>query len=81
MSESKSPSQLLLEAQKQQEELTAKIADLLKQTRADDLVLVKRLCKTHGFTVTELKDALKKRIKISAKNPNSPKRKYTKKVT
>ena len=81
MSDSKSPSQLLAEAQKQQEELSVKIADLLKQTRAEDLVIVKRLCKTHGFTATELKDVLKRRTKISIKkNTNVPKRKYTKKV-
>jgi len=67
MSDSKSPSQLLAEAQKQQEELSVKIADLLKQTRAEDLVIVKRLCKTHGFTATELKDVLKRRTKISIK--------------
>jgi hypothetical protein len=80
MSDSKSPSQLLAEAQKQQEELSVKIANLLKQTRAEDLVIVKRLCKTHGFTATELKDVLKRRTKISIKNTNAPKRKYTKKV-
>lgn len=80
MSESKTPSQLLVEAQKQQAELTAKIADLLKQTRSEDLLMVKRLCKTHGFTATELKDSLKKRGNVSAKESGAPKRKYTKKI-
>jgi hypothetical protein len=76
----KSPSQLLAEAQKQQEELAAKIADLLKQTRSEDLVIVKKLCKTHGFTATELKDVLKKRRKVAVKKMDVQKRKYTKKT-
>lgn len=80
MSEFQTPSQLLAEAQKQQAELTAKIADLLKQTRAEDLLIVKRLCKTHGFTATELKDSLKKRGKVVVKDSGAPKRKYTKKT-
>ena len=80
MSDQKSPTQLLEEAQKQQAELTVKIAELLKQTRSEDLLIVKRLCKTHGFTATELKDSLKKRGKVAVKDSGSPKRKYTKKT-
>ena len=77
MTEIKSPSQLLAEAQKQQEELSQKIQDLLKQTRDDDLSTVKRLVKTHGFTVTDLKDVLKTRTT----SVNSPvlKRAYNRK--
>lgn len=75
----KSPGQLLAEAQEQQKILEQKIADLLKQTRAEDLATVKRLCKAHGFTATELKDVLKTRVKTADKNISNIKRKYTRK--
>ena len=69
---------MLEEAQKQQEALSAKIADLLKQTRDEDLATVKRLCKTHGFTATDLKDSLKTRS-VSSTNAPSAKRAYNRK--
>lgn len=78
MSEAKSPSQLLVEAQKQQEELTNKINELLKQTRDEDLSTVKRLVKTHGFTATDLKDVLKTRSTTTNSTPTG-KRAYVRK--
>ena len=61
MSNSSSASQQLAEAQRAQEELAAKIEALLSQTREEDLATAKRLIKTHGFTVTDLKPELKTR--------------------
>jgi len=61
MSDSNSASQQLAEAQRAQEELSAKIEALLKQTREEDLATTKRLIKTHGFTATDLKPELKTR--------------------
>lgn len=61
MSNSSSASQQLAEAQRAQEELAAKIEALLSQTREEDLATAKRLIKTHGFTVTDLKPELKLR--------------------
>lgn len=61
MSDNKSASQQLAEAQRAQEELAAKIEALLKQTREEDLATAKRLIKTHGFTTTDLKPELKTR--------------------
>jgi len=78
MTDAKSPSQLLAEAQKQQEELTNKINELLKQTREEDLTTVKRLVKTHGFTATDLKDVLKTRSLTTATSPTG-KRAYNRK--
>jgi hypothetical protein len=78
MVENKSPSQLLAEAQKQQEELANKIQDLLKQTRDEDLATVKRLVKTHSFTATDLKDVLKTRAAASTNSPTG-KRPYNRK--
>lgn len=81
MTESKTAGQLLIEAQKEQELLAAKIADLLKQTRTDDLAVVKKLIKTHKFTTTDLKDVLRTRAaKSKVKAVGGVKRKYTRKV-
>jgi flagellar biosynthesis/type III secretory pathway protein FliH len=61
MSDSKTASQQLADAQRAQEELAAKIEALLQQTREEDLATAKRLIKTHGFTATDLKPELKTR--------------------
>ena len=61
MSDNKSASQQLADAQKAQAELTAKIEALLTQTREEDLATAKRLIKTHSFTATDLKPELKTR--------------------
>jgi hypothetical protein len=66
MSDSNSASQQLAAAQRAQEELSAKIEALLSQTREEDLATAKRIIKTHGFTVTDLKPELKTRIAAKA---------------
>ena len=45
----------------------AREEELKKQLRGDDLQIVKELCRTHGFTATDLKGFLKTRKKPAAK--------------
>jgi hypothetical protein len=73
------------------ERLTAENAkkkqDLLEQLRDADLADVREKCRLHGFTVTDLKGAIKMRGRgrppAAAKpkrDPNAPKRKYTRRA-
>ena len=66
MSDNKTAAEQLEEAKKQQQELTAKIDALLKQTRVDDLKVAKELIERHQFTVTDLKPELKTRTTKSS---------------
>jgi hypothetical protein len=77
MSDSKTASQQLADAQRAQEELSAKIEALLSQTREEDLATAKRLIKTHGFTATDLKPELKTRAvtKTPRKSAGRPRKK------
>ena len=78
--ETKTPRQLLEEAQKAKADAAAKEAALLKQLREDDLKLVKKLIAEHGFLQKDLVPELKTRgvavKKAAAKK--SPARKKTK---
>lgn len=53
------PREQLAETEKQMAELAEKAEALKKQTRAEDLELVRQLVRTHGFTATDLRSALK----------------------
>jgi hypothetical protein len=57
MAETKTPRQLLEEAQKAKADAIAKEELLLKQLREDDLALVKKLIVEHGFTVAALRSS------------------------
>ena len=51
----------LAELVQQREELDAKIAEALKEERAEDLAYVKEKIKLHSFTMTELRSVIKTR--------------------
>ena len=53
------PHQQLAESEKLLVDLFEKVEELKKQTRQEDLATAKRLIKTHGFTVTDLRPDLK----------------------
>lgn len=75
MTEIKTSNPALIEAMRLQKEANAKVAELTKLSRADDLETVKGMIQLHGFTLTELKSSMKTR---TAKKVGE-KRKYTKK--
>lgn len=75
MSEIKTTNSQLDEAIKLQKEATAKVEELKKQSRSEDLKTVKAMIELHGFTQTELKSAMKSRVV----KKNGEKRKYIKK--
>ncbi len=76
MSDVKTTNSELDEAIRLQKEATAKVEELKKKSRAEDLKTVKAMIELHGFTHTELKSALKTR----AVKKDGEKRKYTKKA-
>jgi hypothetical protein len=59
MAETKTASEQLADAQKQQADLAARVDVLLKQTHDEDLATVKRLIQLHKFTATDLRTVLK----------------------
>jgi hypothetical protein len=66
------------------EQIDAEIAALaeerkkmLEETKATDLELVKKLCKQHGFTATNLRGALKDKAKKSTLEVKKPAAKKT----
>lgn len=75
MTEIKTSNPALIEAMRIQKEANAKVEELTKLSRADDLETVKGLIHLHGFTLTELKSSMKTR----AVKKVGEKRKYTKK--
>lgn len=74
----KSTSQQLDDAIKAVEAASAKVEELKKLTREEDLKTVLALIKRHDFSATDLKSALKVR---AVKTASSGKRAYTKKST
>jgi hypothetical protein len=73
MAETKTVSEQLAEAQKQQAEANARVDALLKQTREEDLATAKRVIKLHGFTATDLRPELKATRGAAAKKAATPK--------
>ncbi len=55
------PQQRLNEIEAQEKALADEKAKLLKSSKKDDLALVRKLCKQHGFTATLLRGCLKTR--------------------
>lgn len=53
---------------------------LLSECKESDLELVRKLCEQHGFTATDLKGYIKVRAGRKPKDPNAPKRTYTRKA-
>lgn len=51
--------QRLADIEKQEKALKEEKKKLLEASKADDLATVKRLCKAHGFTATQLRGSLK----------------------
>ena len=78
MSENKSASQQLDDAIKAAEAAAAKVEELKKLTREEDLKNVLALISRHGFTQTDLKSALKVRGSAT-KATTGIKRKYVRK--
>lgn len=53
----------LSEIEAEEKRLAEEKATLIKESKADDLALVRKLCKQHGFTATQLRGCLKTRGK------------------
>jgi len=82
MSETKTASQRLAEITAQQEALKAEAQKLLAETKDADLATVRRLCKQHGFTATNLRGylAVKGKKTTAAKTAKKPAAKKTAKA-
>ena len=71
--------QRLTEIEAQEKALADEKAKLLKASKKDDLELVKKLCKQHGFTATNLRGCLTTRGKGDAVEKKTPAKKTPKK--
>jgi hypothetical protein len=71
--------QRLEEIAKQEQTLADEKSKLLKASKKDDLELVRKLCKQHGFTATNLRGCLTTRGKGDAEEKKAPAKKTTKK--
>jgi hypothetical protein len=71
--------QRLTEIEAQEKALADEKAKLLKASKKTDLELVRKLCKQHGFTATNLRGCLTTRGKGDAEEKKSPAKKTTKK--
>jgi len=82
MSETKTASQRLAEITAQQEALKVEAEKLLAETKDTDLATVRRLCKQHGFTATNLRGylAVKGKKTTAAKTAKKPAAKKTAKA-
>jgi len=76
MLDAKNTHKELADAIKAKKDADAKVEELLKVTRAEDLKTVKDMIVLHKFTQTELKSAFKTRVV----KKTGEKRKYTKKL-
>ena len=74
-----STTQRLTEIEAQEKALADEKAKLLKASKKDDLELVKKLCKQHGFTATNLRGCLTTRGKGEAAEKKTPAKKTPKK--
>lgn len=73
--------QRLTEIEAQEKALADEKAKLLKASKKDDLELVRKLCKQHGFTATNLRGCLTTRGKSKgdSETKKAPAKKTTKK--
>jgi hypothetical protein len=71
--------QRLTEIEAQEKALADEKAKLLKASKKDDLELVRKLCKQHGFTATNLRGCLNTRGKGDAVEKKATPKKTTKK--
>ena len=74
------PQQRLEEIAAQRKALADEEAKLLAASKDADLELVKKLCKQHGFTATQLRSALKKKGKAKATGDAAAKKPAAKKA-
>lgn len=77
----------IIEIEKQERALAEEKKSLLDASKAEDLLLVRELCERHGYTVTDLKGAIKMHgrgrppaVTKPKRDPNAPKRKYTRRT-
>ncbi len=70
----------LSEIEAQEKALAEEKVKLLAESKQSDLELVRKLCQQHGFTATDLKGFLKMRAGRKPRDPNAPKRKYTRRI-
>ena len=73
-----SSQQRIAEIEKQEQTLAEEKKKLLEASKADDLETVKKLCKLHGFTATQLRGCLatkgsKKKTAAGAAKPAAKK--------
>jgi len=72
--------QRLNEIAEQEKKLADEKAKLLAASKDADLEMVKKLCKQHGFTATQLRSSLKKKGKSRATGDAAAKKPATKKT-
>ena len=72
--------QRLNEIAEQEKKLADEKAKLLEASKDADLEMVKKLCKQHGFTATQLRSSLKKKGKSRATGDAAAKKPATKKT-
>jgi len=71
--------QRLIEIEAQEKAFAEEKKQLLKETKKSDLELVRKLCKQHGFTATNLRDCLVTRGKGETAEKKAPAKKTPKK--
>jgi hypothetical protein len=69
--------QRLTEIEAQEKALADEKAKLLAASKDADLEMVKKLCKQHGFTATQLRSSLKSKGKTKAKSDRAATKKTT----
>jgi DNA-binding protein H-NS len=74
------PQQRLEEIAAQEKQLAEEKAKLLAASKDADLELVKKLCKQHGFTATQLRSSLKTKGKGKATAAETEKKPAAKKA-
>ena len=74
------PQQRLEEIAAQEKQLADEKSKLLEASKDADLELVKKLCKQHGFTATQLRSSLKKKGKSRTTGDAVAKKSAAKKV-
>jgi hypothetical protein len=73
--------QRLTEIEAQEKALADEKVKLLAESKDADLEMVKKLCKQHGFTATQLRGSLKSKGKTKAKGEKAAAKKTTAKKT
>lgn len=69
--------QRLTEIEAQEKALADEKVKLLAESKDADLEMVKKLCKQHGFTATQLRGSLKSKGKTKAKGEKAAAKKTT----